>query len=280
MIDYTTLSDEQLKNRLKDLDVDGRKLRTKSTEELIKMLKELESESTKDDFFEETENVEETLSQQIEERPSIYDYAWTDWVLSKLEDDEFIKIHNNKCPTVDAVRRLVEKYIGRIVQIRSIVHQCPNPENWHRATVQVDVSVDDGMGGQVVSGVSDVNSQNTDKPFCYHAAATAETKAEGRAYKKILRLRKVNTAEEVSANVDYEDETFGKVTEFQMNFLETLCRDKMNVNVQKVLNKLYPDVNNIKDLRFSEAQTLFKELHSWQQIGIPEDVKGYDNNWR
>ena len=79
-----------------------------------------------------------------------------------------------------------------------------NPENEKRATVvhtlsyvMNDEEMEDGLRTRFVTGSADVYWGNCDKIYRNHPVAVAETRAEGRALRRALKLRKVVAAEEL-----------------------------------------------------------------------------------
>lgn len=222
-----------------------------------------------------------------DEIPSMSDIEWTDYVLGLLSDDE--KIAGN--PTTDGLRRIFEKVLNcTIVHINTDVVQSPSPENEKRATVvyRVDyVLNDDAMAPEIktrsVTGAADVYWGNCDKIYRNHPVAVAETRAEGRALRKGLRLRKVVAAEEISKEIeDNPDEnSVQKISHNQINFMDVMAK-RLNINVVSLLNKmeiLEKDINNISH---DNAVTIIKELSKYQQniSDISTELIGYQPNWQ
>lgn len=121
--------------------------------------------------------------------PEIYSVGWSDYVMSLLIKEELVSGN----PTTDGLRRLARQIFGAI-NFMTEVKQFPNIENERRATVVVTIS---GQFGSIC-GAADVNSSNTEAMFAVHPVAVAETRAEGRALRKLLGLRKVVAAEEMT----------------------------------------------------------------------------------
>ena len=144
---------------------------------------------------EEVEEVEDLLP------PNIFEPSWSDYVLSKFESDEMVDGN----PTVDGLRRVTELVMGGITASTTEVIQVPTKENKGRATAihTVSVIMPDGIS-RTVSGSGDAWYKNTDMPYSKFPVAMAETRAEGRALRRLLQLRKVVSAEELSQNLDEE----------------------------------------------------------------------------
>ena len=169
-----------------------------------------------------TKKEQELLDQQLEEKlvPTIHDIEWTDYVLEQLTDDE--KIMGN--PTTDGLRRIFEKVMDcEIIEATTKVDQTPSRDNEMRATVTFSLKFqlnkeDESTVGiyktKLVTGAADVYWGNCDKIFRNHPVAVAETRAEGRALRRALRLRKVVAAEEIASEIeDHPDmDTINKIT--------------------------------------------------------------------
>lgn len=221
----------------------------------------------------DVEFVDDTKS----DTPTMYDPEWSDYVLSQMADDE--KMDGN--PTVDGLRRMVGVIFGNITSSHTNVVQTPTPDNKERATVTVTIVVNDGDENLMVTGAADSYWGNTDKAYRNYPVAVAETRAEGRALKRLLKLRKVISAEEKADEIEpIGEDSVGKITPPQIQYLEITCRDKLGVNIKKLLNKHLPDVQNVNDISHADALELFKVLSSYQSTGVPEELQGYDSDWK
>lgn len=217
------------------------------------------------------------------------DIGWTDYVLSLLEDDE--KIGGN--PTTDGLRRVFEIALKcTILKSETEVVQSPSVDNERRATVVhsltffLNDSVSDSPNFKDyirVSGAADVYWGNCDKVYRNHPVAVAETRAEGRALRRALKLRKVVAAEELSKEIDtdhLEENNIGKINTTQINFFDVFGK-RLNINVHKLLEKLAIDTKNIYNISYDDAVKTISTLSGYQQSNdIPQDVIGYDPNWK
>jgi hypothetical protein len=215
------------------------------------------------------------------------DLEWTDHVLSLLSDDE--KISGN--PTTDGLRRVFETALDcTIVESTSLVSQSPSPENEKRATVVHSLSfvlnnpvVCQEIKYRTVSGAADVYWGNCDKIYRNHPVAVAETRAEGRALRRALKLRKVVAAEELAKDIeDHPDgNNISKISSNQINFIDVLSK-RMNINVNKLLENSGQSDKNIYNIEHGDAINIIKTLSSYQQDvnSISEDIRGYDTNWK
>jgi hypothetical protein len=217
------------------------------------------------------------------------DVEWTDHVLSYLSEDE--KINGN--PTTDGLRRIFEKALEcEVISSVSDVVQSPSPENEKRATVVHAITYILNTSGsdrpnlnqtRTVSGAADVYWGNCDKIYRNHPVAVAETRAEGRALRRALRLRKVVAAEEIAAEIDDhpDQNTVSKISNNQINFIDVMSK-RLNINVGKLLEKNALDQNNVYGLNHEDAIGIIRQLSKYQQdmTGISEDLLGYTNEWK
>jgi hypothetical protein len=220
--------------------------------------------------------------------PSIHDLEWTDHVLSLLSEDE--KIAGN--PTTDGLRRIFEKVMNcRVVESVSKVVQSPDPNNEKRATVVHSIafylnepSSDPTLLNKVVvDGSADVYWGNCDKVYRNHPVAVAETRAEGRALRRALRLRKVVAAEEIAKDIeDNPDEnSVSKISNNQVNFIDVMSK-RLNINVVSLMQTLAISSDNIDNISHDDAVLLIKELTKLQQNmeNISPDLLNYQPNWK
>jgi hypothetical protein len=219
------------------------------------------------------------MSEGITKTPVKGHPDWNDYVLTQLKQEELMDGN----PTTDGLRRLVELLLGPIVESDSDVYQCPNKDNSYTAVVKhtIEVKFRSDDSSRRFSGVADVNHRNTDAPFSAFAVATADTRAEGRALKRALGIKKV-TAEETAQTVidDPTVEEDTRIKDVQIKSLATVCK-RLNVNVQKYVNSGSREYNSIKNVQYKTALEMIKKLNQYQQNmnAIPDDVKGFDPDW-
>jgi hypothetical protein len=216
------------------------------------------------------------------------DLDWTDHVLGLLSEDE--KISGN--PTTDGLRRIFEKALNcRVLASVSNVVQTPEPNNEKRATVVHSITyfLNEGARDQpelntvTINGAADVFWGNCDKVYRNYPVAVAETRAEGRALRRALKLRKVVAAEEIAAEVDDhpDQNTVSKISNNQINFIDVMSK-RLNINVSKLLETDNLDKNNVYGLNHEDAIGIIRQLSKYQQdmSGISEDLLGYTNEWK
>ena len=213
---------------------------------------------------------------------------WADYVLSQFRSDEMEQGN----PTCDGLRRVTEYLIGPIVGRDVRVHQAPNKENFGTATVVCSVKVLNNIPDHILyemvmqeEDAADVNRYNTQKPFYLHPTATATTRAEARALRKILRLKKVVAAEELAGEDtdDFADawKPSDPVQDEQINLLDIVCQ-RCDINVMEYINSGERIYNSIYELDKNKAQSMIQHINKIQQdkVSRPHGVGKYDANWR
>jgi hypothetical protein len=236
------------------------------------------AKSKKDDIVLEAENTKTVTPNSPE---------WTDHVLNLLTEDE--KINGN--PTTDGLRRIFEKALNcTIISAEPEVVQSPTIDNERRATVVYSIGYvlnDEPNDSQIkyrsVAGAADVYWGNCDKIFRNHPVAVAETRAEGRALRKGLKLRKVVTADEIAKDIDtdhLEQNNIGKINNTQINFVDVFGK-RLNINITKLLDSLAIDSKNIYNIVYDDAVKIITTLSEYQHSNnIPENIVGYEPNWK
>lgn len=252
---------------------------------LVKLLKKYDNDSVNldnikfpDKDYEQSsftpviENDEDSDT-DIDNTPSRTDPEWSNYVLNQFSADE---LFDNK-PTVNGLRRVAELLIGEINYIRSTVEQVPNKENGGRSTIKATIGF---MNGDIYDGVSDAWDGNTDEPYSKHPTSYAETRAEGRALRRALRLKTV-AAEELAINVINDENSPINITDTQITYIDVLTK-RININVKKFLTYQKLTCNNIMEVKHEEALMLIEALSEFQRNleSIPEDILEYDPNWQ
>ena len=214
---------------------------------------------------------------------------WNDYVLGLLSEDE--KIDGN--PTTDGLRRIFEIALRcTVIESTSNVVQSPDPNNEKRATVVHTIGYilnSEGLDKdnlnvrKVVSGAADVYWGNCDKIYRNHPVAVAETRAEGRALRRGLKLRKVVAAEELAKDIEDtpDGESVGKISQNQINFMDVMAK-RLNTNIQELLVDLSIDSSIINNISHEDAIVAIRELSKYQQKvdQIPAKLVGYEVSWR
>lgn len=240
-----------------------------------------------DGFAVDEENDDTYKNPEVGEvRPQIHDPKWNDYVMGQFQEDEL----QNGAPTLDGLRRVTEKLIGEIVESQVDVVQVPTPDNNNRATVAVHLSIGKtDENGEVVawlrlSDAADVYHGNTDAPYNKHPVATAVSRAEARALRKALRLRKVISAEEQSVAAELEESQTDEfapapIGDTQIHLLNQAAK-RHNINLVKYINSGEKQYDSIKDVTYSAAAKMIETIHKYKEEPVPTAIKGYDPEWR
>lgn len=210
------------------------------------------------------------------------DPDWTEYVLSKLSPDE---LSPEGRPTCDGLRRIAELVLGPTVSSSVRIVQSPSPDNALTAVAEFSYTYESIHTGREVTftAAADCNSGNTDPKFSIFATAMAETRAEGRALRKALRLRKVITAEEPSNLFhDHDLSNNGKSTEMQHSFIKTLCqRNDISIDAYLSSSRSFKWNGKLEDIPHKSATLIIAHLNELQRdrSKIDPKFKGYDPDW-
>lgn len=195
------------------------------------------------------------MAKKEEQVPAITDVAWDDYVMSKFDSSELIDGH----PNVVGLRRVARLLVGKIVDSYPS-NVVPMGEN--RATVSYMISIVDHDGTRLTFGdCADVTEFNTDIPFCLHAAAVASTRAEARALRKALCLKKVSSEELNGKNATKEYEA-NKVKVDKPTTGEVDVGGEASDSQKKFIAQLLCDV----EMHFDEVAGLCGVKKEFEQI--------------
>lgn len=233
------------------------------------------------------EKIEEQIVPSEIKKVTPNDLEWNDYVLGLLSDDE--KIDGN--PTTDGLRRIFETALNcKLVGSQSKVAQSPDISNEKRATVVHSITYRLNEAGTdtpdlntiTVDGAADVYWGNCDKVYRNHPVAVAETRAEGRALRRALKLRKVVAAEELANSIedDITGDSVSKISTNQINFIDVMSK-RLNINPVNLLSKMNLS-NNVRSLMHEDGVSIIRELSKYQQTidQIPSDLLGYTEEWK
>lgn len=293
--EYTKMKVDEIRQKLLDIgytkeqveSIKGKANLVKTLEEEVYASLDFGSDTSNGDFEPDKESglaaIEVTQDEELIP-PSISDPEWSDYVLSKFEYDEMVDGN----PTVDGLRRITELLLGPIASSSTEIVQVPTKENEGRATAIHTVSIEmPNNSMRIVSGSGDAWHKNTDMPYSKFPVAMAETRAEGRALRRLLQLKKVVAAEELSqtANEETADDYKTYVNDNQINFIDIMCKAAgrgLDINVESLVKTSYPHYTGVRQLTHSQATKLIQELSHYQQKmeTIPDSIKGYNAEWR
>lgn len=220
--------------------------------------------------------------------PKYTDPEWNDYVLSQFVDEE-LYINN---PTVDGLRRVVELLLGEIVHSTTQIVQTPDEGNGRRATAIVTIVIHPRYSAALphtFSGSADAFPGNLQDLVADNPVAMAETRAEGRALRRALRLRNV-VAEELK-NAPPLDEVrestaIGAMSTNQINCINMLAANTqrgVNINVVKMIELMvtHGTLERNKNLSETDATKILNMISKYQseKNDIPMDIRGFDPDW-
>jgi len=196
------------------------------------------------------------------------DKDWNQYVLDQLDPSELQEGN----PTTDGLRRVAELLLGEIFSQISQVRQSPDPDNNYTAVVEHHITFSDGKS---FMGCADAHSKNTDKPYDKYTTAVAETRAEGRALRRALGLKKP-VADELSNVANEEDDDGTLITDFQAKTIKQICK-RNDINIESFINSGKETYEKISDVSHSKAQLMIQQLNKYQQKPdkIPDNFKLY-----
>ncbi len=230
-----------------------------------------------------------TEKEAKETLPAYASEDWHQYVMQQFRDDELV----DDAPTCDGCRRVIEQILGPIVS-SSLTHVHP-PSTANNGTATIGVKIDilvnsdsHPLMGQLITceEVADVNRYNCDHPYHKYASATASSRAEGRALRKLLRLRNVITAEESSEKAETTDEDCDwtpdtPISDSQINMIDMVC-SRLDINVMDFVNSGRRQYDRIEEVNKSTAQRMCQELTKFQRKTKekPSTIGAYRATWR
>ena len=247
------------------------------------------------------EDEEEQAYQNVKEEslmpPRYCDVEWHNYVMSQFQPEELV---DGKYPNVNGLRRVVELLLGEIVSCGPIDTKTTMDGNSPgKAVVTYEINIawklgtlvqleDDSIPMKTFRALGSSWHGNTDDTYAVFPEAIAETRAEGRALRRALRLgvvcsdelTKKNTAEVVRQSVEkttdgnWEGESF--VTDNQVTSIRLLCQ-RMGIDVVKFINSGSKQYEDIFQIPRQTAANMIKRLNAYQSTGndaipIPSNI--------
>jgi|GEM_PF-6574765 len=212
---------------------------------------------------------------------------WQDWFIEQLEDDEGFDKDGKILPKAMGLLRATQRVIGDITYETSVIKAATEQDI--SATVMVDVKIqtrdtilnefENAPAIMAAQGVADAGRSNTEMPFGAHAAATAHTRALGRAIKQALFLN-THCAEEIFGTIKPEDcknliSSANTVSETKIKSILNLLK-RLDANEQLSLDKLGgPAEKVLRDGSVSPeiASAFLSLLNEFQNSEVPEKYR-------
>lgn len=191
---------------------------------------------------------------------------WSNYVLSFLTEEELF----NGCPRIDGLRRLVEAMISPIIY-SDVDIQCvlsPHLVVIAKATIKL-------ANGTSYSSCADASMYNTDSAFKQRLTAMADSRAKGKVYREILRLRNVYSSEEASQEVvDKDDDML--INESQIALITNIMPKKLEVkfDFDKLVSIILGENKALRTLTHNEAIKILNVMNSYQKHreNIPKEA--------
>ncbi len=299
---YEQTTIDEIRRLLREHGITDEELLSSKKTDLVQLLLKLEKETPKLDdeevdavFDSVKEDKDDTAMQPYTEEevekamPSYASDGWQEYVMQQFKDSEL----DNDAPKCDGCRRVCDLILGSIVSTTLPTSHPPTRDNNGTATVSVRLEVlihneSHPLKGQMVvcEEIADVNKDNCDPPYHKHASATAATRAEGRALRKLLRLSGVITAEEASVRAETTDNDCEwhvdePISDSQISVLNMLCQ-RLDLNVMEFISSGKRVYDEIEAVNKSTAQRMIQELNNFQQSvkEKPQNVGPYISTWR
>jgi hypothetical protein len=185
-------------------------------------------------------------------------------------------------PRVHGLRRVAEIVIGPIVDSHVQVAQTFSPEKEliASATFRIGFASRKLKRDVYFADAADVTPDNlTDPKFSIYATAVAATRAEGRALRKALKLKKC-AAEEINRGGPRERPQHAPsdgtelIRPEQISGIQKYCRD-MKLDVLKVINSGGSNYSDLSQMSRGNAAKLLKVMGDWWR-GTEETPAGLE----
>tara|TARA_R110002020_G_scaffold55309_2_gene153607 strand:+ start:28081 stop:28827 length:747 start_codon:yes stop_codon:yes gene_type:complete len=205
------------------------------------------------------------------------DPEWSEYVLDQLHDSE-LKQGN---PTVDGLRRVTEALYGEIISSSSEVLELPSAKGSCSIKHTIVIKKYSSDSTVSVDGCVDVRYDKIPYPFNDHLVATADTRAEGKALRRALKLRIVTAEEMTNASEDDVMASEENITDQQILAINQMCK-RLDINLVNLIGNAHANIESIREVNNLQGRLLLTTLSDYQRnmSSISEDLTGYDNNWR
>jgi len=218
--------------------------------------------------------------------PSMLSPEWNDYAMGFFTEKELIDGN----PLTAGLRRVAELLIGEIISSKPVqVNRVETGDPIGKTTViyEVQFLVKNGDKEYIktYADVADVWAGNTDDLFAVHAAATASTKAEGRALRKALKLRVVAAEELCKKDVSQflsqqSNQLDERIKPEQIKYIDINCK-KLNIDVVKFINsgeKVYNSIYEVKRDTAAKMIDIINKIKRGDQE-LNKDLQGYKEDW-
>lgn len=215
-------------------------------------------------------------------KPKFASPEWQEFILSKLDKNEKVERDDKIYPRAVGLYRVAQREIGTVTLQEPNVLEPASAKSVsctvsQKVTIKVNKELRtqwDGLPEVIeASGVADAGLQNTREPYGTYAAATAQTRAMGRAMKYVLFLD-VTASDEMSLEPDFtESKDKGVASAININSIKNLMgRLKISDKyLEDLTGKSVDTVLSPGFLSKSDATDILEELNKFQNKGVPEE---------
>lgn len=291
MLDFKSMTVDQIRESLKQIGLTEEEVQAiKGKTNLVAKFLELQPQTGGDAGFStefdelsmEVNDNDAELAEQLANTPHRTSPEWHDFVMGHFLPDETVpslQDANVRLPTVDGLRRVAELLVGEIMESYPETVK-PSSHEDRTATVQYYIKFDTPSGLKTFGGVANCALWNSEPAFFKFQESNAETRAEARALRKALALRKVVAAEEMTKQED-DFEMCEPISDMQITVIDKLCREN-NINVMKYINSGKKKYNTIGEVSKTSAGAMVQWINEYnrQAQTFPQSIVGYDENWR
>lgn len=252
-----------------------------------------------------TEESDETLSQVSDTLKDIKNRVigskdWQDYIMSKFEDSELLdnpQNNSDKLPCLPGLSRVGHElynifFSGPTNIVTAVVNGHPSATVTYKIDFY-DADEDGNAQMKTYIAVADAWIDNMNSSYNGYPAAIAESRAEARAWKKLLHLRNKPAYEEISDKIEGMESVFdnetreGLITDAQISLIETKC-EQFDIDVYKYINRNHftqpseypkPTYESINEIPHNVALAMVKQLTTKYQVctddseEIPEEIK-------
>jgi hypothetical protein len=198
------------------------------------------------------------------------DLEWNDFIMKQFDESELV----DGKPKYAGIRRVFEKVYAKILSSTTEIIKPPTSSDMC-ATVKCTIIAEELDGGAQLmqEGAADVSMASLEAPYNLHLVATAETKAEGRALRKLLGLRTI-TADEAVAGGD--PDAFA-APEQRTRGIQNMIK-RLGINGDKFLAKQAGISTKMLEstpgaLSKDQADKILVLLNDYVAAGVPDEFK-------
>jgi hypothetical protein len=214
--------------------------------------------------------------------PAYNSVEWDAYVMSLFDSSEL----SDGFPKTVGLRRVAELLLGDIISSKPVQVFPTDGNGPGRATVVYEVSflwklerTEDKQQIRTYADVADVWMGNSDSLFLGFAVASASTRAEGRALKKALKLKKCSAEELTSTDVAkvVALECEEKISPDQIHLIDAKCK-KLDISVFSFINSGVNKYKRIYDISRDTGGKMIQELSRLTNTrsDISPTLKGYE----